>query len=171
MGQAPGVCAACGNGTTPGLRFCTRCGASLSIETTDDAVERAARELRNRAILLGARGVITILLSVPFMVMSLAAALVGTVPFLMVPLAILLGVLAVLGCRDVSRAFRILTDGSAAMAEWKAMGGRIPESAPDALSPSPQRGLTTRALEDGAEAPPSVTEHTTFRLDDRRDDA
>jgi hypothetical protein len=167
MNETPGVCAACGNGTAPGLRFCTRCGASLITQPADDPADRAAREVRNRAIFLAVRGAFTLLLSVPFMLICIVAAM-STVPVLMLALALMLGWLAVLGWRDLARALRISTDGAAAMAEWKAMGGQLTKpAAPEALPPRPERGSATRKLE--GEAPPSVTEHTTFHLDDRRD--
>jgi hypothetical protein len=157
-------CPKCSAESTTSLRYCRRCGTSLDIvlralsetpsrapaaDRTRPESDVMRRVLTSDVAWRAIAGIVTLMIAIPcFLFMALVVGGHGGLLTLL-----LLGILLVfmgLGWRDLVRAYRALQD---------------PQKVREMLRGREEERPASREGERGALPPPSVTEHTTYRLE------
>lgn len=157
-------CPTCGFQSAADLRYCRKCGTSLetvrrALADPAPAATRKALETPGRSTLAAffeigpgwdlARGIATLAISVPSFLFFTVVLGFSASPLVIATQVIFL-VFALLGARDLVRVAR-----------------RLQNTTTVSVSPASGDAAYREPWKDGqALAPPSVTEHTTFRLDD-----
>jgi hypothetical protein len=173
-------CPRCGAEGAAETRFCRRCGTNLQAidqvlsgsgsqpESATSQAEHPLKQLRRDILWLAVRGIVTLLIGLPFTLLMILTTIRGG-GIISLILTLILATFVVLGARDLLKAYIAFKDPFAALARVNAKRGEQREDVSRGLIESPVEGMGNTPY--ATSALPSVTEHTTLELNESREHA
>jgi hypothetical protein len=172
------ICPRCGTKRTGETRFCRSCGTNLEAvdrvlsgkesqphsKRSHEQPEHPLKELQRSILWVAVRGVVTLLIGLPFTFLMLLTTLSGrgVVGVISLILTLILLAFVILGFRDLLRAYTDFKNPLAALA--KLNPPKIGEEEPNVRLSG---GIQSEQGIPYATSPlPSVTEHTTLELEE-----